>query len=221
MIEVLTIDVVDLAQQQTGTLEVEAYNVLIGRMSCTVVSTGLMRVEGASVLMLKGLTSAPRAGGSLYWESHHCGERPECYGMTVSGTHPGFPSAPAVRAKPEKAAGEIIVCVCMAPAEKQSTMGELSQIISINMSDVPFFHFGGSIKQPLVPRFRPTELLYINFRQPLVSTASDEMTPAFLTRCSYRFKRSLLWPESLKSSKSPTSELYHCDTKGERKALKI
>lgn len=30
------------------------------------------------------------------------GERPECCGMTVSGTHPAFPSAPAVRAKAEK-----------------------------------------------------------------------------------------------------------------------
>ena len=30
------------------------------------------------------------------------GERPERYGMTVSGTRPAFPLAPAVRAKPEK-----------------------------------------------------------------------------------------------------------------------
>lgn len=47
-----------MALQQTGPLEVEAYKVLIGRMSCTVVSAALMRVEGASVLMLNGLTSA-------------------------------------------------------------------------------------------------------------------------------------------------------------------
>ncbi|CAK6963020.1 Hypothetical predicted protein, partial [Scomber scombrus] len=30
------------------------------------------------------------------------GESPERYGMTVSGTRPAFPLAPAVRAKPEK-----------------------------------------------------------------------------------------------------------------------
>lgn len=63
---------------QAGTLEVEAYNVLIGRMSRTVVSTGLMRVEGASVLMLNGLTSALRAGDSLHWESHHRGQSGTC-----------------------------------------------------------------------------------------------------------------------------------------------
>lgn len=33
------------------------------------------------------------------------GERPECHGMTVSGTRPAFPLAPAVHAKTEK--GEI------------------------------------------------------------------------------------------------------------------
>ncbi|KAJ4932289.1 hypothetical protein JOQ06_010714 [Pogonophryne albipinna] len=108
---------------KTGTLEVEPRYVLIGRMSCIVVSAGLMRVGGASVLLLKGLTSALRAGGSLFWESHHCGERPERYGMTVSGTRPAFPLAPAVRAKPEKAAAEIIVCVCMAPAERPEHHG--------------------------------------------------------------------------------------------------
>ncbi|XP_036945996.1 uncharacterized protein LOC119014696 isoform X2 [Acanthopagrus latus] len=66
------------ASQQTGTLEVKAYKVLMGRMSCTVVGAALMRVKGASVLMLRGLMSALRAGGSLYWESHHCGQSGSC-----------------------------------------------------------------------------------------------------------------------------------------------
>lgn len=38
----------------------------------------------------------------LVTERERAREGPECYGMTVSGTHPAFPSAPAVRAKAEK-----------------------------------------------------------------------------------------------------------------------
>lgn len=51
---------------------------LIGRMSGTVVSTRLMRAGGTSVLMLKGLKSAPRPEASLYWQSHHCGQSRSC-----------------------------------------------------------------------------------------------------------------------------------------------
>lgn len=43
----------------------EVYKVLRTEESCTDVRAELMRVKGASVLMLKGLMSALRAGGNL------------------------------------------------------------------------------------------------------------------------------------------------------------